>query len=594
MMGNTVAELLVRVKADISNMMSGLKTAEGATKSFGGRVGSAMGSLGRYGGMALAGIGAAGVAVVGTGLKIAADMEQAKIGFETMLGSAEKADAFLTDLKDFAAKTPFEFPELQSAASRLVAVGTATTEVIPLMTALGDATSGMGTGSEGIQRAVTALTQMRQKGKVTGEEMLQLAEAGIPAWDALAAHMGMTVPEVQKLVSEGKVQVDDLMSSIENREGEAMGRLSGMMEKQSQTLAGLFSTLKDSVQMALADSAAPLVDALKPVIPALSETLGKLVATIGSSFGPVLAELIKMFAALMPALAPILELVGGVLAEALGQLTPVLPVIAKAIMNVVAALAPIVPVLATVFAKVGLVAGVLIGRLATALAPLIEALLPPLLDLFDALLPSIDDLIPPVIAIVEALVELLVAVMPILTPITQLITLAVRLAAVLTGAVANALATVIGWVANLVSGIGGLVEWFAGLPKAAGNAFGAIADAIVAAFKGAINWVIGAWNSLDFVIDFTLPDVPLVPGLDGQRITTPDLIPDIPMLAKGGIVRRPTLALIGEAGPEAVVPLNAAFGMSTRRQALDLTVNVSLDRKRFQRDADFASRVSGY
>jgi hypothetical protein len=100
---------------------------------------------------------------------------------------------------------------------------------------------------------------------------------------------------------------------------------------------------------------------------------------------------------------------------------------------------------------------------------------------------------------------------------------------------------------------------FNGVKQTAAN----IWDAIVGAFKGAINSVIGFWNKLDFSIDFTLPDVKFVPGLDGQHITTPDLIPDIPYLAEGGIVVSPTLAMVGEAGREAVIPLDQG-GMSVR------------------------------
>lgn len=79
-------------------------------------------------------------------------------------------------------------------------------------------------------------------------------------------------------------------------------------------------------------------------------------------------------------------------------------------------------------------------------------------------------------------------------------------------------------------------------------------DGLSGSFKGAINLMIGWWNDLSFHID--IPDK--IPGLpDSFTISTPN----IPMLANGGIVTRPTLAIIGEAGPEAVVPLNGKYGM---------------------------------
>ena len=89
---------------------------------------------------------AAGVAAVGYGLKVASANEQAKISFTTMLGSAQKADVFLKQLQRFAATTPFEFPELQTAAQSLISAGIQANKVIPIMRTLGDVTAGMGTG----------------------------------------------------------------------------------------------------------------------------------------------------------------------------------------------------------------------------------------------------------------------------------------------------------------------------------------------------------------------------------------------------------------------------------------------------------------
>jgi hypothetical protein len=96
--------------------------------------------------------------------------------------------------------------------------------------------------------------------------------------------------------------------------------------------------------------------------------------------------------------------------------------------------------------------------------------------------------------------------------------------------------------------------------------FNAARDAIVGtfgeireAFRTAINWIIGRWNGLSFDV----PDV--IPGLP-DRVT----VPQIPMLADGGVVTRPTLAMIGESGPEAVVPLSRAGAMGS---TVNLTVN---------------------
>jgi len=95
---------------------------------------------------------------------------------------------------------------------------------------------------------------------------------------------------------------------------------------------------------------------------------------------------------------------------------------------------------------------------------------------------------------------------------------------------------------------------------------------IVNAMKGALNTIIGLWNKLDFKITFKVPD--WVPVIGGNEWTSPDIFPDIPYLAKGGIVTKPTLAMIGEAGPEAVIPLSKANSMGGD---INITVNGAID-----------------
>jgi len=90
--------------------------------------------------------------------------------------------------------------------------------------------------------------------------------------------------------------------------------------------------------------------------------------------------------------------------------------------------------------------------------------------------------------------------------------------------------------------------------------------------KAVLNAIIGIWNRLDFSIDISIPD--WVPGVGGRGFKVADIFADVPMLANGGIVNSPTLAMIGEAGPEAVIPLNKAGMMGN---TINLTVNGAID-----------------
>lgn len=247
-----------------------------------GRMGDAIGQAAKVGVFALGGLGVAGAAA---GLKTAASMEQARISFTTMLGSAEKADGFLRELAAFAAKTPFEFPELQTAASSLISAGFEAEKVIPIMTTLGDVTSGMGTGAEGVQRATVALQQMSAAGRITGEDLNQLRDAGVPVFDLLAAATGKSKEEIAKLASAGKLGKTEMQALFDALgSGKGLERFNGLMEKQSQSLSGVFSTLKDTVNMTLSNLVAPAIPAIKSALSAVPGLVTGAVSGVSSAF----------------------------------------------------------------------------------------------------------------------------------------------------------------------------------------------------------------------------------------------------------------------------------------------------------------------
>ena len=90
--------------------------------------------------------------------------------------------------------------------------------------------------------------------------------------------------------------------------------------------------------------------------------------------------------------------------------------------------------------------------------------------------------------------------------------------------------------------------------------------------KAMINGLIEMWNKADINVPrFDVPD--WIPGVGGKGFGGFDLLPDIPTLAAGGIVTGPTLAVLGEAGPEAIIPLDQGGG---RMGGAPMTVNVYL------------------
>lgn len=229
-----------------------------------------MGLLGAVGAAA----GTFGVAAL-RGIQLAGQMEQTKIAFTTLLGSAKAADDFVRQLWDFAARTPFEFEGIANAARQLLAFGFQAKEILPLATAVGDAISALGGGAVEIDRVIRALGQMRAKGKVSAEEMMQLAELGIPAWEMLAQAIGTSIPEAMDRASKGAIPAAVGIQAIV--EGMAK-RFAGSMEMQSRTLLGQWSTFRDNLDGILRAIGEDIIRAfdLTGVLARVNDALGRL------------------------------------------------------------------------------------------------------------------------------------------------------------------------------------------------------------------------------------------------------------------------------------------------------------------------------
>ena len=246
------------------------------------------------------------VAVAGLGVAFNAMQEQAQVAFTTMLGDGGKAKVFLEGLKDFAAKTPFEFPDLVRAAQRLMAMGFAATDVKPLLSAVGNAVAGLGGGAAEIDRVTLALGQMSGRGKIATGEMNQLTEVGIPAWKILADGIGVTEGKLRGMVEKGMVPagkgIEVLVAGMNDKFG-------GMMEKQAETFNGLVSTIKDESRFLAAELTTGLFDVIKgPALVVVNALHGLREATGGWSSET--KTVVVVIAALVAAAGPLLLILG--------------------------------------------------------------------------------------------------------------------------------------------------------------------------------------------------------------------------------------------------------------------------------------------
>lgn len=288
-----------RVGDDLETVSKQSKKATGGIKGFADKCNKMTGALSAIAAVQLGSVFtgmAGGILNMGiASVQAAAQMRQYEIAFQTMLKSAEAGTQMLRDLQQFAAETPFDVPGVVSAGQQLMAFGFKAEEIIPMLTNLGDAASGLGLGTEGVSRLAYALGQMQTSGKLNAQDMMQLTSAGIAAWDMLAQAAGKTVAEMKDLCSKGAIDSKAAVQTIVAGMNEQFG---GMMAKTSDEVAGLLANIEETAGNTSAAVGKYLTEAfnIKGILKDVSDRLGEFQQKMqtateqGKSLGDVIKE----------------------------------------------------------------------------------------------------------------------------------------------------------------------------------------------------------------------------------------------------------------------------------------------------------------
>lgn len=203
----------------------------------------------------------AGKQVVSTGVQYNAQLEQYQTALTNMLGSEAEAVALLDEIKQDAAKTPFDTAGLVKANELLISTGIDAESSRRTILALGDAVSATGGGNDELSRMAQNLQQIQNAGKATSADIKQFAYAGIDVYGILADYTGKTAEEVQNMTV-----TYDLLSNALISAADEGGRYFNSMSTQSETLNGQWSTLKDNATQLAGLMTGDLTDGVKTVI----------------------------------------------------------------------------------------------------------------------------------------------------------------------------------------------------------------------------------------------------------------------------------------------------------------------------------------
>lgn len=263
------------------------------------------------GGAFVTAMAAASVAVVTAataGVKYNAQMEQYATSFDVMLGSSEAALAKIAELKEFAAKTPFEMTDLANATKVMLGFGIAEDKASDMLKVLGDISQG---DSQKLSALTLSFSQMSSAGKLMGQDLLQMINAGFNPLNEISKKTGESMAEVKARMEKGAISAEEVTEAFKSATAEG-GLFYGSMEKQSMTFNGQLSTLKDNAMSFLGELTTGLTDIAKnEALPFLSEEIGKLQKAftdggfdgLSESFGEVIGDLSEKLVEAVPEIA---------------------------------------------------------------------------------------------------------------------------------------------------------------------------------------------------------------------------------------------------------------------------------------------------
>ena len=426
-----------------------------------------------------------------------------------------------------------------------------------------------------------------------------LSKSGATTADIMAVFGQRAGPAVAALVSQGSDALIGLTAELENAGGTAdkiastqLEGLNGSITKMKSAFEGLMISIADS---GLLDKATTLIAQLTGFISKMSEAFRNL--------APETQEMILKIAAIAAAIGPVLLVVGkliSIVGVLVGAINPVTLVVAAVVVAVALLAAGFMllwhrskelrDAVKTAFERIKLAVVQAIDEVKRVLNENRETIN----QMRDAFLAAADFIAVTVIPIIVQLysiylVKLIEFIGFVVGALIELVAFWVRVIGVLlevNTAIGEFAAAAGQKISEFVTGVQeAFTQAFSAVRDFVVGVFDSVADAIESTFKRAVNFVISsinrvinAWNGIKFEVpQFTIGIGPASKSFGPFSIGTFNL-PNIPAMAEGGIVSQPTLALIGEAGPEAVVPLSrGGSGMGSTSIVINVSAGMGTD-----------------
>ena len=231
-------------------------------------------------------------------IQIRGEMESLQISFRNLAGE-KRGQKLYEDIKSFAVHTPMMMNDLAKGAQTMLGFGIAAKDVMPILRALGDISMG---NAERFNSLALAFSQMTSTGKLMGQDLLQMINAGFNPLNVIAEKTGKSIGKLKEEMSAGSISADMVKEAFISAASEG-GKFYGMLESQSKSLNGAISNLQGAWEDMLNSigqaEQGVFVNAVNIATKLVQnyETLGKVLLTLASAYGTYKAALIATWVA---------------------------------------------------------------------------------------------------------------------------------------------------------------------------------------------------------------------------------------------------------------------------------------------------------
>jgi tape measure domain-containing protein len=240
------------------------------------------------------------VALAGSSTVAAAKVEQFQTAFEVMLGSAQKADVLMKQLFKFEAETPFNLQQVMDFAQKLLIAKQPAETITDELKMLGDVAAG---SAERLGAIVYVLGQVRALGYLQGQDIMQFTNALVPIREAISKVTGVEGKALQDMIEKRQITAEVTEKALQWVSQQRLG----MMERQSKTLLGLWSSLVSALfrfRVAIGNVIIKQFQ-LDKLVQKSIDFLGKM-ETLINGLSPAMQKLAVVVGVLATALGPLL------------------------------------------------------------------------------------------------------------------------------------------------------------------------------------------------------------------------------------------------------------------------------------------------